>query len=226
MKKYFVFFLALIIALGMLTGCGSSLPDAKSDPDIHYVGEGETEGGIKSDAELANITQEAENGSTTEEPTYEDNTGHEPDGYSTGNYQDYWKSTSYFDIVEYLKANGAEDVYATNANSYPMKDDSNINLYVASFYGEQWEITVMAESGVTIGHVYCDDDGRLRKNPHYIISCPPEKLGEVVTVDENGTTMRMGVINLVDSVVQYMKLNHDSDDPLNGSGLNYTSQPL
>ena len=220
MRKFFAFFLGFVMSLALLTGCGKST----ATPTTDYHGEGEIQGGIKSDEDIAAITQEAEQ--DTEQPSYEDNTGHEPDGYSTGNYQDYWKSTSYFDIVEYLKANGAEDVYTTNANSYPMKDDSNINLYVASFYGEQWEITVMAESGVTIGHVYCDNDGRLRKNPHYIISCPPEKLGEVVTVDENGTTMRMGVINLVDSVVQYMKLNHDSDDPLNGSGLNYTSQPL
>ena len=84
----------------------------------------------------------------------------------------------------------------------------------------------MAESGVTIGHAYCDADGRLRKDPHYIVTCQPSELGDMVTVDDKGTTMRMGIINLMDTVVQYMKANRDSNDPLNGSGINYTSQPL
>jgi hypothetical protein len=226
MKKYFAFFLALIIALGMLTGCGSSLPDAKSDPDIHYVGEGETEGGIKSDAELANITQEAENGSTTEEPTYEDNTGHEPDGYSTGNFQDYWESTNYFDIVAYLKANGADNVYATNKYSYPVEDESNIDLYVATFYNEQWEITFMTGGGLTLGHAYCDENGLLHKDPHYIIPATSNDTTEMIVIDKNGTTTSMQNLNVLDSVIQYLKTNHDTNDPLNGSGINYMSQPL
>ena len=233
-KRNFAKIFILVILATVLTACGSSKP--KDESDNNYVeskSEGNGQGVIKSDEELAALEEEGkqyEEASSTEpedNPANVDMSAYEPESYGSGNFQDYWQGDDYFDLVGYLKDNGADIVYATNDQSYPVEDSTDINMYVASFYGEQWEITIMSDAGVTIGHAYCDTDGRLRKDPHYIVYCSsPGDLGGNITVDKNGTIFRSGVLTIMDSVVQYMNANRNSNDPLNGSGLNYASQPL
>ncbi len=147
------------------------------------------------------------------------------DGYSTGNFQDFWESNSYFDIVSYLKANGADNVYATNLNSYPVEDNNDINVYVASFYNNQWEIMFTTGGSIQLGHASCDETGLLRHDPNYLISSEPWNEQDI-TIDKYGTTTDLGYLSKLNLVLDYLKINHNSADPLKGSGINYVSQPL
>ena len=223
LNSFFAIILSVLVIATVITGCGHKSNDmASSQASEDYHGEGEIQGRIKSDEEIAVLNEES--APTNEEPTY-DNMSHETESYGSGNLQDYWQSDSYFDLAGYLKANGAENVYGTDGESYN-KTDSNIKAFIATFYGNQWEIAIMCNTGVILSHSYIDGDSMLRKNPQYIIPCSPDDFGGSVIVDKQGTTARIGVINLMDTVMQYMKANPNSDDPLKGSGMFYFNQPL
>lgn len=216
MKKYFAFFLALIIALGMLTGCGSSLPDAKSDPDIHYVGEGETEGGIKSDEEIASITEEAEeNSTTTEEPSYEDNTGHEPDGYSTGNFQDYWQGDDYFDIVAFAEANGCDHIKYADNEANKVNDESEACFYTFYFNDSSWMVQP------TIGCILIKLDSDYNRVAEYsVLYDDVNSLGTTVSIsDKNNVTLSSKTIEAFVAVVNAVQAYPNSDDPLAEAGI-------
>ena len=49
MRKFFVIFLGLVMSLALLTGCGKNA----ATPTTEYHGEGEIQGGIKSDEDIA-----------------------------------------------------------------------------------------------------------------------------------------------------------------------------
>ena len=240
-KNSFVMFFMIMLFATVLTACGSKTDNNPSNAttdssfDANERGEDEFPGKIKSEEELAALEEEArqyeeqgteDNSEPEENPANVDMEGHEPESYGSGNFQDYWEGDDYFDLVGYLKDNGADKVYATSKYSYPVEDNSNIDLYVASFYNEQWEVTIMTDAGITLGHAYCDDSGKLCKDPHYIISCPTNELGQSIRIDSAGTTTGSGIISILDTVIQCMKNNRDSNNPLENSNLQYISQPL
>ena len=225
LKKIFAFMLAVILLVSF-TACGKkvdSIPGAQE-----YHGEGEIQGGIKSDEELAKITEEAdtwdgqEDKESTNEPSFEDNTGHEPESYGSGNPQDYWQSDSYFDLVGYLKANGAIDAYPSD--SHYEKVTSDALFYTAYTSDYTWRLMIYNSeySGSVIvswlNHMQppYDQDG-----PSYMVF--PSDLSRqadynVITIDDYGNTIPDYTIDTVIAIMQAIQSNPDSKDPFS----NYT----
>lgn len=222
LKKTFAFMLAVILIVSF-TACGKkqsadSIPGAQD-----YHGEGEIQGGIKSDEELAKITEEAdtwdgqEDEEPTSEPSFEDNTGHEPESYGSGNPQDYWQSDSYFDLVGYLYANGADNVYMVDRNG--QKTESDPLCYMAFFNGCTWRIQIGLDTGNMLWYF---KGGTTGTNPAYAVTPTdvermnsPEK-HTMITVDKIGTTVPDYNIETLAVIVEAIKANPDSIDPLNG----------
>ena len=235
-------FLSLVLILSIslsIIGCGESAPEG-----VTQEPSSEVENNIDDSEKEVPVQDEIENGEETaqiQEETsvseseieseesvtdYSDNSVQETESYGSGDFQDYWMGDDYFDIEGYLRDNGAERIYGTNGDMSPNPAEENITIYVGEFYNQKWEVFIICDAGLTLGHVYVDEEGWLKKNPHYMLSCPPDELGDKVKVDNKGTTANYGVLVEMDTVVQYMKANPDSDDPLSGSGLRYTNNPI
>ena len=144
MKKIMSIILIFVMMMS-LAACGKSHNTQVSESE-NYHGEGQVQGGIKSDDEIAALQEEERAGTTdaqsdtettTEQPTESDDA---PATSGTGNPDDYWDG-SYFDIEGYLRDNGADKVYGTDGQSLSATD-SNIESYIATFYDNKWHIIV------------------------------------------------------------------------------------
>lgn len=236
LKKTFAFLLVFILLVST-TACGKDMPASYGPGGENYGkeyhGEGEVQGGIKSDEELASITEEADKWDGQEdEPTYEDNTGHEPESYGSGNPQDYWQGNDYFDLAGYLKANGAIDAFPSD--SHYEKVTSNALFYVAYTSDYTWRLMIYNSeySGNIVvtwfNHMQppYDKDG-----PSYMVF-PKDSSRQtnysVITVDSYGNTVPDYTIETVITVMQAIQSNPDNQDPLSSytDVLNYTNYDL
>ena len=214
LKKIFAFMLAVILLVSF-TACGKkvdSIPGAQE-----YHGEGEIQGGIKSDEEIASITEEAENNTTTEEPSYEDNTGHEPDGYSTGNFQDYWQGDDYFDIVAFAEANGCERVRYLLDDGTPVKDESEAHFYCFYFHNKKWMVQP------TLGCLLVELDNDFNRVSEFnVIYESSDDRGTMVSVsNKNNATLSSKTIEAFVAVVNAMNANPNSSNPLADNGIEH-----
>ncbi|MBO4415635.1 MAG: hypothetical protein J5824_06610 [Lachnospiraceae bacterium] len=215
MKKFFAFFLGFVMSLALLTGCDKST----ATPTTDYHGEGEIQGGIKSDEDIAAITQEAEQ--NTEQPNYEDNTGHEPDAYGTGNFQDYWEGEDYFDIVGFAKANGCKSVFYYTASGDVNFEDESVAVQYSFGYPGPWIITPGVES-CTVEY------GKNNNTPSFTVyaygigeSVPESMQARVAISKNNNATLSINTIQFFATILDVLSRNYDSSDPFQGTGLNY-----
>ena len=219
MRKFFAFFLGFVMSLALLTGCGKST----ATPTTDYHGEGEIQGGIKSDEDIAAITQEAEQ--NTEQPSYEDNTGHEPDAYGTGNFQDYWEGEDYFDIVGFATANGCTQVsyYRSDWSSTDNESDAN---YYKFYFGRNWMVQPLGTGCILTYLGNTNSDGSNAMSPEYTITAnSPDEIGNASKVSirhNNNATLNSWNIDIFNTVITAIAINQDSLDPLSDTNLNYS----
>ena len=118
MKKYFCLFMVTMLTMS-LTACGEkSTENTSAQESVEYTGEGEVQGGIPTDEELAAREEEAESYEETSEESSEIN-------YSDANVEmettptasdtyisadNFWQGEDYFDLEEYLYMNGADKI--------------------------------------------------------------------------------------------------------------------
>ena len=207
-KKLFVSFLVVIFIVS-LTGCGKNT--ATPAATANFEGEGPVQGGIKSDEEIAALQEEEQQGTTTEYAENVDNTGHEPEAYGSGNFQDYWQGNDYFDLIGYMKDNGFIDAIPQNHRGEIVKDGSTPTCYTFYNDGRTWEITV---SGASIR--VAD-----KANSIAYYSNIGNDSNPIITIDSAGMQMDANIIQAIDVVVQIIKSNPNESNPLSYTGLEY-----
>jgi len=212
MRKFFAFFLGFVMSLALLTGCGKST----ATPTTDYHGEGEIQGGFKSDEDIAAITQEAEQ--NTEQPSYEDNTGHEPDAYGTGNFQDYWEGEDYFDIVGFALDNGCKNPAYVNSSGILNYDNESVAVAYSFAYPGPW----IVNPTVNGCHIEYGKNNNTPAYDIYLTDRDPSSSLDIVSVSKNNSAVLSSEsIQLFAAVLDCLSKNHDSMDPLQGSGLYY-----
>jgi hypothetical protein len=203
MKRYIALFAAVIL-MATLTACGNNTAADTTE----YHGEGQVQGGIKSDEEIENLQNE-EQQSQNQEAEYVDNTGNEPDAYGTGNFQDYWEGDDYFDIEAYALANGCSHVNWADANlDYCTKD---VAVHCRSLTFGKWEIA--ATAGWTVQ--------RFDGTASYTVLLDDVKTHPISVSKSNPSTLSLEQLQLLVTILECLNNNPDSMDPLNGSSLNY-----
>lgn len=221
-------FLIFIMILSM-TACGKSQNTQAPGTD-NYQGEDQVQGGIKSEDETAKL-QEEESADTSDTQPSTENTTEQPaesDDTSTtsgtGNPDDYWNG-NYFDIEGYLRDNGADSVYGTDGESL-FETDSNIHNYVATFYNKKWHI-IVNETTITLAHVFYDENngGRQTFDPSYTPLYDIGEAGELITVNSEGLQVREKALEQLFIIVDCIKADQNSNDPLSSSGLQYSNSP-
>ena len=160
--------------------------------------------------------EEAEdNSTTTEEPSYEDNTGHEPDGYSTGNFQDYWQGDDYFDIVAFAEANGCERVRYLLDDGTPTKDESEAHFYCFYFHNKKWMVQP------TLGCLLVELDSDFNRVSEFNVLYESfDDRGTTVSVsNKNNAKLSSKTIEAFVDVVNAMNANPNSSNPLADNGI-------
>ncbi len=214
--RFFVCFFIAIFVMTTVTACGGNtsvaIPATEETVDqnaVDYQGEGQVQGGIKSDDEIAALQEEEQqyiDDSTTTE--YESNEGHEPDSFGSGNFQDYWQGEAYFDLVGYMTDNG---YYArpVKANRDKIKDGETAEAYDCPKNDKKWIVSI---DGTTI--MICRYDYSLT----YVSRAKDDRR---IAIDTTGMTTSMDAIITLDAVVQAIAAHVDEDDPLQYTQLNY-----
>lgn len=225
-------YISVILVFAMiltLTACGKTTTETTS---TDYHGEGQVQGGIKSDEEIAALQEEERAGTTdAQQPTTEDGTENNqqsddsdatPATSGTGNAEDYWDG-SYFNIISYLNDNGADDAYWTDIALD--RTDSDIHACVATFYNKKWHIIVY-DNAIVLTHIFFNSEGVQTFDPWYNILYDPEECGNLVVINNNtGFQTREKTLETLFTVVECIQANPNSDDPLSSSGLMYSNSP-
>ncbi|MBR1801723.1 hypothetical protein IJ768_00640 [Candidatus Saccharibacteria bacterium] len=228
-KNILVSFLVATLLATVLTACGSNSTTVSSSKTDDFHGEGEIQGGIKSDEDLARIEEEVRQYDEAKNDSAEGSNdsdmlaageaanvemeGHEPDGPGSGNFQDYWQGENYFDLVSYMKDNGYELVVPYTFINYgeSLKDGETAEVYECRNEDtHDWIIAVEKERGLQVDRNDFDI--------MYYVSTDKEKQ---ISIDQTGMTISESAIVALNTVVETLKVNADSEDPLNGTGLTY-----
>ena len=127
MRKNIIAIIATIIVSMSLAACGNNNASATSTTEYSNTG---------SQNQTSNTEVEP-----TENPANVDNSGHEPDSYRSGNFQDYWEGEDYFDIVGFAEANGCTKIFWYDADNNKCDITSSSINRIAFFYGD-WHIFV------------------------------------------------------------------------------------
>lgn len=228
-KKLFAFALITIVTMSTLTACGNAAAttSAPAAEAVESEGEGPVQGGIKSDEEIAALQAEeaqyadeapAEE-STTEYAENIDNTGHEPEAYGSGNFQDYWQGENYFDLEGYLKANGCDYLAPTNGEDHK-KVENGAKAYFTYFNNNTWEIYIYPSSGCTLIYQIPDETNHLQG---YIVYDELALDQVMVTVNDQGTQISKGIIVVLDTIVSALKQYPNDLDPMQYFDIRYAS---
>ena len=129
MRKNIIAFIAMAIVSISLTACGNNTASATSTTEYSNTG---------SQNQTSNTEVEP-----TENPANVDNSGHEPDSYKSGNFQDYWEGEDYFDIEGFARDNGCD--YVAWLDTDGNECDKASAFRVTLFYGD-WQIAVYEDS--------------------------------------------------------------------------------
>ena len=127
MRKNIIAIIATIIVSMSLAACGNNNASATSTTEYSNTG---------SQNQTSNTEVEP-----TENPANVDNSGHEPESYRSGNFQDYWEGEDYFDIEGFAMDNGCDRVFWYDADGNKCDKSSASASTVTFFYGD-WYIEV------------------------------------------------------------------------------------
>lgn len=218
MKTYFVFFIVALLMMS-LTACGGSTTSAPANESVNNTGEGGVQGQIQTDEELVAHEEEAtpyeEASEESSEIDYSDaNVEMETMPTASDTYisaDNFWKGEDYFDIEEYLRMNGADEVIPCDSHEDPVEETGNdIASYRADFFDGQWSIMIC--------HGVCFI---VRMSDYKTFGCPGMENSDTVTVDTRGTQITRENLNKSIIMVQSLMEHHDEEDPLIDSGLDY-----
>lgn len=221
LHKIFSVFLIFVMIFA-LTACGKNdTTDATNFQQYH--GEGQTQGGIKSDDEISALQEEERNG--TAETTTEDENNDQPSSEGTPatsetvDASSYWEGDNFFDIVRYAEDNNCVAIwyYDTNGN---MVENNNSGMVGHAFFFRDWMISV---SGSSIRLIYTrakDENGNNLNEPAYSIIVPNDSETIPVSHDNSAVSSRAAIDAFI-TIVNAINSNPGNQDPLNGTGLTY-----
>ena len=235
-KNTFTVILSLCLVL-MLAACGKNSNSVNSSAKYDdYHGEGEIQGGIKSDEDIARIDEEikqyeAEKNKEAEqnEDTWdgaEDDTESEinvemetPTAFSTYiGAENFWQGDDYFDLENFLYMNGATKVLKGGFDSdYDFEErDHDITMYKAYFSNPYWIVTIQTVGSGSIEYRY--DGYLLNGEPvlspvHTTTTLIPIEKQTAIRVNDQGTTLSDATIQILDKTTSLMKEHPDDDDP-------------
>lgn len=224
--------LVIVVVLTFsLTACGTSTATSPSEESIDYVapeqeqladsdtedyaGEGEVQGGMLTDEELAEREQEASSTDSwdgEEDPDYPDanvemtETPTSSDTFISSD--NFWNGDDFFDLEEYYWMNGARNVQYESGENYPP---------FAIFNG--W-IIYTAGSGC---NVYNIQDWNQNERPfkaynihdEFLFDSPPAR------INDSGANIMKNLPALLDEVIPCLLENSDKDDPFEDTELDH-----
>ena len=209
-NRFFASFLIAIFVISTITGCGNS-GGAAPAATANFEGEGTVQGEIKTDEEIAAFQEEEQQNTTTENAENIDNTGHEPEAYGSGNFQDYWQGNDYFDLEGYLHDIGCDDYYGTKTGSSArLEAGETPEGYLAYYGGRKWVLLIHPYYTCTLISVV---DGRKWDSQFYVIA-NPDLENHKVTVNKDGTVITEGVLQLLDTIVNAINEHPGDTNPL------------
>ncbi|MBP5512132.1 hypothetical protein J6X90_01985 [Candidatus Saccharibacteria bacterium] len=215
-KRFFVCFFIAIFVMTTVTACGGNtsvaIPATEETVDqnaVDYQGEGQVQGGIKSDDEIAALQEEEQQYIDNNTTEYESNEGHEPESFGSGNFQDYWQGEAYFDFVGYMNDNGYHRVFPENPNGEKIKDGETAEMYECYKDDEKWIVAVENDTVLICQYNY--------EHMSSIIANDDRR----IAIDNTGMTMSMDAIITLDAVVQAIAAHVDEEDPLQYTQYNY-----
>lgn len=221
MKRYFTVFLVFIMVLS-LTACGKS-HNTQASGSENYHGEGQVQGGIKSDEEIAALQEEERAGTTdaqtdtettTEQPTESDDTP------ATSGTDSYWQGDSYFDLVGYLEDNGYKFVKPYDINGNCVKDGQNIDRYLGQTEDNMWLLTIFHGY---ISVVYIGGDPTAPVNsPSYIGYADYNNQRDIV-IDSYGTTISSNTLESLFIIVDNIHEDESDMNPLRNTNMQIDS---
>ncbi len=220
-KRFFVCFFIAIFVMTTVTACGGNtsvaIPATEETVDqnaVDYQGEGQVQGGIKSDEEIAALQEEEQqyiDDSTTTE--YESNEGYEPDTYIGA--ENFWQGEDYFDLENYLYMNGAAWVkkgYYDSSTGKFIESDTEVYYYRAQFNDTYWMVTI----GPLVEFEYfgykVNDEAWF--GPYYTaFQSTPIENQRSITVNSVGTSYTDTMIETLDDMMKATKEYKDSENP-------------
>ena len=194
MRKNIIFALCAIIMMVTLTACGNEKTPSYT---IEYR-----------DNDDQQVT--TSNSVSDENPANVDNSGHEPDSYRSGNFQDYWEGEDYFDIEGFAMDNGA-----TYTLWLDKTETENISQAVRCtfYFKDGWKVSVITSDGILI-----EQNGT---RTDFLIACDSKSNHYVSLCKENNVSCSEEVLQSFNTIVECLKTSSDKADPFAGSGLNY-----
>ena len=226
MKKIMSIILIFVMMMS-LAACGKS-HNTQASGSENYHGEGQVQGGIKSDDEIAALQEEERAGTTdAQQSTTEDGTENNqqsgdsdatPATSGTGNFDDYWVSDDFFDIVSYLNDNGCVLINYTDSTGSTTEDESQAILYNAYFNGCSWEIRIIG-SGCILTHLSADDN---TGTPEYTTHTNGLQENNIRLSNNNNAVTSLEALQILDTIIHCIQENPNSLDPLNGTDIMYS----
>ncbi len=233
-KNIFCIIAALVMA--SLTACGNA-SGLESNPEteaefVEYEGEGEVQGGIKSDEEIESLQDEEE--SYEPEIEYFENEEEEdsanvemetPEAGSTYISADnFWQGDDYFDLEEFFYQNGAVWVQkgrdASDYSGIIEESEDDITVYKAQF--DSWIIRSSNLYGTTVCSINFDGDTvEIGRDCIIIPLCEDNKM---VRVNSVGTELPNWAIQAIINMVREMKESPYSDFPFSDGELYHISK--
>ena len=216
-------YISVILVFAMiltLTACGKS-SGTSSTSSTDYHGEGQVQGGIKSDDEIAALqeeeragTSDAQPDTTEQQPSSSDAT---PATSGTGNAEDYWNGNDYFDLENYLLGCGAAVVkiggWKPDYSGFEERT-TNITTYQAFFIGDlHWKVSISAPAEIEFTYTGYQVNGETYLGPKYLIRLESYNTESNVSVNNSGTQIYHDVIDALIYLMDLVRSHPDSDNP-------------
>ena len=227
MKRYFTVFLVFIMVLS-LTACGKS-HNTQASGSENYHGEGQVQGGIKSDDEIAALQEEERAGTTdAQQSTSEDeieNNQQPGDSDATPatseiDAQNYWEGDDYFDIVRCAEDNNCVAVWYYDPQGNLIQNN-NSTVVGHAFFFRDWMVTVNRSSIVLTYTRAKDEEGHALNEPEYQIII--SNSSDSISVNhDNSAVLTRETIDAFITILDAINSKPGDQDPLNGTGLTYS----
>ena len=190
MRKNIIFALCAIAMMVTLTACGNEKTPSYT---IEY---------------RDNDDQQVTTSVSDENPANVDNSGHEPDSYKSGNFQDYWEGEDYFDIVGFAEANGATyTMWCTGDGKAADASQANACKF---FFKDKWKVIV------NVDFIIIEQDG---SDASFLVVYEQNSSESISVCKENNVICSENVIQAFNTIVECLKTSSDKANPFEGSGL-------
>lgn len=226
MKKIMSIILVFVMMLS-LVACGKSHnTQVSGSEDFH--GEGQIQGEIKSDDEIAALQEEERAGttdaqqSTTEARTENNQQSDDSDttpATSEIDVQNYWEGDDNFDLIGYLTDNGYKGFNAYNSKYEPIRDNNQaVSLYDCYCENFVWRID-FSYNYIRVRYIGGNPNNSV-DSPTYDVY-PGSSNDGTITVDDRGTTMSDKTLETLLAIVDNIKSDNSNNNPIRNIDVNY-----